>query len=220
MIPLTACLTPTFHEVRYTLPAPSSQPRKRRKVASSTQVTTINRESHTMSLDKTTTQPPVIYATNTDKTTLITSKYSCAAAQPGKSWVPSFLPSKTLFTQDYMSAFPSYYQDLFNDLIGYVANAKPILIQGAYCSRDVLILISQSYILSFIADVVSGDPWQFMIAVKLLNVTTGRYAIPIFWKLTNRWPTPHDMINGTLEIPASSIIPDIRLATKPIVPTS
>ncbi|OJA20380.1 hypothetical protein AZE42_06677 [Rhizopogon vesiculosus] len=170
-IPVTSggYLTPISHEARSTLPTPSSQPRKRRKVSLSTQFTTLSSQSMTISLDKLATQPPCI-----DPTMLMSSKYFSEVAEPGKTWVPSSFPSENLFTYNYIPAFPSYYQDLFNDLIGYIANAKPILIQ----------------------DAVSDNPWQFLIAVKLLNVTTGRYAIPVFWELMNRWPTPHDMVNA------------------------
>ena len=127
-IPATARCYLTPHEVHSALPTPSSQPRRRRKPAPSIQLSS---QSKTTSLDTNTTQPAVINRTSTDTTALTTSKYFCKDVQPGKSWVPSFFPSENLFTHSYMPAFPSYHQDLFNDLIGYIANAKPILIQGA-----------------------------------------------------------------------------------------
>ncbi|KAG1733245.1 uncharacterized protein EDB91DRAFT_1149688 [Suillus paluster] len=178
-IPITRCyLTPMPGEVRSTIPTmtPSSQPRKRRKVetpiVSLLQSTTLTSKSKT--IKKVSTQTDVIHRTSPDTTTPITSKYFSNVTQLGKSWVPSFFPSEDLFTHKNMSAFPTYHQDLFNDLIGYIANAKPILIQEA----------------------VSDNPWQLLIAVKLLNVTTGRYAIPVFWKLINHWQTPRDMIEA------------------------
>ncbi|KAG1840243.1 hypothetical protein F4604DRAFT_1833176 [Suillus subluteus] len=182
-IPVTKCyLTPMPDEVRstlqtLTLPTPCSRPRKRRKVVPSTvspqQPTALSGKSKATS--KVGTQKTdVIHRTSPDPTTLIPSKYFSNVTQSGKSWVPSFFPSEDLFTHKNMSAFPTYRQDLFNDLIGYVANAKPILIQAA----------------------VSDNPWQLLIAVKLLNVTTGRYAIPVFWKLMDRWPIPRDMIKA------------------------
>ncbi|KAG2038317.1 hypothetical protein BDR03DRAFT_955141 [Suillus americanus] len=187
-IAVTRCyLTPMPDEVRstlqtLTLPTPSSRPRKRRKVVPSTvslhQSTALSSKSKATS--KVATQKTdVIHRTSPDPTTLMSSKYFSNVTQSGKSWVPSFFPSEDLFTHKNMSAFPTYRQDLFNDLIGYIANAKPILIQAA----------------------VSDNPWQLLIAVKLLNVTTGRYAIPVFWKLMDRWPIPRDMIeadNGEL----------------------
>ncbi|KAG0698947.1 hypothetical protein DFH29DRAFT_939132 [Suillus ampliporus] len=183
-IPVTRCyLTPMPGEVRSTLPTlipptPSSKPRKRRKVVPSIvsliQSSTLTSKSETISMDKASTQTDLIHRTSSDTTTLIMSKYFSKVTQPGKSWVPSFFPSEDLFTHKNMSAFPTYRQDLFNDLIGYIAKAKPILIQ----------------------DAVSDNPWQLLIAVKLLNVTTGRYAIPVFWKLMNRWTTPREMIEA------------------------
>ncbi|KAJ8584224.1 hypothetical protein M405DRAFT_884431 [Rhizopogon salebrosus TDB-379] len=161
-------LSSISHKVCSTLSADSSRPRKHRKVVPPTQFATLNSKSRAVSLDTST-----VCTTNTS--TLTTSKYFCEVARPGKSWVPSYFPSENLFTHNYMPTFPSYHQDLFNDLIGFIANAKPILIQ----------------------DAVSDNLWQLLIAVKLLNVTTGQYAIPVFWKLMYRWPTPLDMINDT-----------------------
>ncbi|KAG2053836.1 DNA glycosylase [Suillus hirtellus] len=183
-IPLTkSCYqTPMPDEARSTLqtltfPTPSSRPRKRRKVVPSTvslhQSTALSSKS--MATSKVVTQQTdVMHRTCPDPITPVTSKYFSKVTQSGKSWVPSFLPSEDLFTHENMPAFPTYRQDLFNDLIGYIENAKPILIQAA----------------------VSDNPWQLLIAVKLLNVTTGRYAIPVFWKLMDRWPTPRDMIEA------------------------
>ncbi|KAG2134877.1 uncharacterized protein EDB93DRAFT_1254382 [Suillus bovinus] len=184
-IPLTKCYlpTPTPDEVRstlqtLTLPTPSSRPRKCCKVVPATvslhqSQTALSSKSKATS--KVATQKmDVIHRISPDSTTLVTSKYFSNETRSGKSWVPSSLPSEDLFAHKNMSAFPTYHQDLFNDLIGYIANAKPILIQAA----------------------VSDNPWQLLIAVKLLNVTTGRYAIPVFWKLMDRWPTPRDMIEA------------------------
>ncbi|KAG1764598.1 hypothetical protein EV702DRAFT_1153649 [Suillus placidus] len=178
-IPVTKCyLTPMPDKVRSTLQTLTPpRPRKRRKVVPSTvslhQSTALSSKSKTTS--KVATQKmDVIHRTSPDPTTPITSKYFSNVTQSAKSWVPSFFPSEDLFTHKNISAFPTYRQDLFNDLIRYIANAKPILIQAA----------------------VSDNPWQLLIAVKLLNVTTGRYAIPVFWKLIDRWPSPRDMIKA------------------------
>lgn len=126
----TRCfLTPMPDEVRsiLTLPTPSSRPRKRRKVVPSAvslhQSTALSSKSKATS-KVATQQTDVIHRTSPDHTT------AKSVAQSGKSWVPSFFPSEDLFAHKNMSAFPTYRQDLFNDLIGYIANAKPILIQG------------------------------------------------------------------------------------------
>jgi hypothetical protein len=43
---------------------------------------------------------------------------------------------------------------------------------------------------------VRDDPWKVLIAVRLLNVTTGTAAIPVFCKIISRWPTPQDLVRG------------------------
>ncbi|KAI0311308.1 DNA glycosylase [Amylostereum chailletii] len=50
-------------------------------------------------------------------------------------------------------------------------DAKPVLIQE--CVRD--------------------DPWKLLVAVMFLNKTRGKYSVPIFWQLLERWPTPEAM---------------------------
>ncbi|KAI9451751.1 DNA glycosylase [Lactarius psammicola] len=45
---------------------------------------------------------------------------------------------------------------------------------------------SQSYVPERVAD----DPWKLLVAVMLLNKTAGRVAVPVFWTLMERWPTP------------------------------
>ncbi|KAI6128152.1 DNA glycosylase [Pisolithus croceorrhizus] len=53
--------------------------------------------------------------------------------------------------------------------------------------------------LIYVAEAVCHDPWKVLLAVRLLNVTTGRMAIPIFWKIVHRWPTPQDLVNAPLD---------------------
>ena len=137
------------HQVRSTSPTPSSRPRKRCKVASSSQFTPINDKTQILPPGNTTTRLPTIHGHSTDATTLLTSKLDSNVTQPDKPWIPSLRPSENLFTHNYIAAFPSYHQDLFNDLIRYIANAKPILIQGMYCSRDILIIISTVHTIFF-----------------------------------------------------------------------
>lgn len=43
---------------------------------------------------------------------------------------------------------------------------------------------------SLIQEIVQDDPWKIVVATTLLNKTTGRAAVPVFWKLIERWPTP------------------------------
>ncbi|EIN09422.1 DNA glycosylase [Punctularia strigosozonata HHB-11173 SS5] len=43
---------------------------------------------------------------------------------------------------------------------------------------------------------VASDPWKVLIATMLLNKTAGRTAIPIFWKILDRWPSPQALSNA------------------------
>jgi len=43
---------------------------------------------------------------------------------------------------------------------------------------------------------VRDDPWKVLIVVRLLNVTTGKAAIPVFCKIMSRWPTPGDLMHA------------------------
>ncbi|KAG8773980.1 hypothetical protein FRC12_002207 [Ceratobasidium sp. 428] len=36
---------------------------------------------------------------------------------------------------------------------------------------------------------VSDDPWKIVVATTLLNKTTGKVALPVYWKLLDQWPT-------------------------------
>ncbi|EAU80497.2 hypothetical protein CC1G_11852 [Coprinopsis cinerea okayama7 len=63
------------------------------------------------------------------------------------------------------------FERLFNDLEGL----KPKLIQ----------------------ETVADDPWKLLVAVTLLNKTTGRAAIPVFWKIMERWSTPFLLSQAT-----------------------
>lgn len=41
-----------------------------------------------------------------------------------------------------------------------------------------------------IQEIVAGDPWKLLVAVTFLNKTSGKIAIPVFWNVIARWPTP------------------------------
>ncbi|KAF8141858.1 DNA glycosylase [Boletus edulis] len=64
---------------------------------------------------------------------------------------------------------------LFDDLMIMLRRLKPILVQ----------------------ETVRDDPWKVLIAVRLLNVTTGKAAIPVFCKIMSRWPTPQDLMHAS-----------------------
>ncbi|KIK98139.1 hypothetical protein PAXRUDRAFT_134817 [Paxillus rubicundulus Ve08.2h10] len=57
-----------------------------------------------------------------------------------------------------------------------------------------------SLVLPFwIPESVRDDPWKVLIAVRLLNVTTGKAAIPVFCKIAFRWPAPQDLMNAPID---------------------
>lgn len=46
------------------------------------------------------------------------------------------------------------------------------------------------------SECVADDPWKVLVAVMLLNKTAGRSAVPIFFTLIERWPTPAALSQG------------------------
>jgi len=74
-------------------------------------------------------------------------------------------------------------------------NAKPILIQGRHRFLSFSLLgVSCTFI--YVPECVADDPWKLLVAVMLLNKTAGRVAVPIFWTLIERWPTPESLAKG------------------------
>ncbi|KAF8669460.1 histidine acid phosphatase family [Rhizoctonia solani] len=43
---------------------------------------------------------------------------------------------------------------------------------------------------TLIQESVCDNPWKIIIATTLLNKTKGKAAVPVFWELIERWPTP------------------------------
>ncbi|KAK0506088.1 DNA glycosylase [Armillaria luteobubalina] len=66
---------------------------------------------------------------------------------------------------------------------------KPILIQGDRWGDSVVLTLQSHHELDSI-ELVAHDPWKLIVAVTLLNKTSGKLAIPVFWELVDRWPTP------------------------------
>lgn len=63
---------------------------------------------------------------------------------------------------------------------------------------------------------VADDPWKLLVAVTLLNKTSGRCAVPIFWTLIDRWPTPQSLAKGQpLLSSIPSVVNDIILLADP-----
>ena len=56
---------------------------------------------------------------------------------------------------------------------------------------------------SYAPERVADDPWKLLVATMLLNKTAGRVAVPIFWKLIERWPTPDALAQGNSAPPFS-----------------
>jgi hypothetical protein len=100
---------------------------------------------------------------------------------------------------------------LLNDAPGYAAffltsldrhdrllQAKPILVQGGFSPR---FLPAPPRVALFNAkplfpECVAHDPWKLLVVVMLLNKTAGRVAVPVFWTLITRWPTPESLAKG------------------------
>ena len=72
-----------------------------------------------------------------------------------------------------------------------LVNCKPLLIQGIF-----FVSFSSYYHLFHFLERVADDPWKVLVAVTLLNKTAGKVAIPVFWKIIERWPTPLDLAQG------------------------
>ncbi|PBL01002.1 hypothetical protein ARMGADRAFT_1073322 [Armillaria gallica] len=58
-----------------------------------------------------------------------------------------------------------------------------------------------------IQELVAHDPWKLIVAVTLLNKTSGKLAIPVFWELIDRWPTPLSLSQASDEDLVSLIRP-------------
>ncbi|KAJ6604788.1 DNA glycosylase [Mycena vulgaris] len=41
---------------------------------------------------------------------------------------------------------------------------------------------------SLIQETVADDPWKLLVAITLLNKTSGKLAIPVFWSIMATWP--------------------------------
>lgn len=43
---------------------------------------------------------------------------------------------------------------------------------------------------------VGHDPWQLLVAVTLLNKTTAKVALPVFWQILEKWPSAYALSEG------------------------
>ncbi|KAI0259372.1 DNA glycosylase [Gloeopeniophorella convolvens] len=46
------------------------------------------------------------------------------------------------------------------------------------------------------SECVADDPWKLLVSVMLLNKTAGRIAVPVFWAVIQRWPTPDSLAHA------------------------
>lgn len=51
-----------------------------------------------------------------------------------------------------------------------------------------------------VQEMVQDDPWKLLIATMLLNKTSGKVALPVFWYIVQRWPTPRELAAVEFEI--------------------
>ncbi|PPQ98731.1 hypothetical protein CVT26_010031 [Gymnopilus dilepis] len=62
------------------------------------------------------------------------------------------------------------------------------------CSSSASASISRSPTFSKLSrQQIADDPWKLLIAVTLLNKTCGKLAVPAFWDIIAKWPTPLDL---------------------------
>jgi hypothetical protein len=85
-----------------------------------------------------------------------------------------------------------FYFRAFARLYHQLLLLKPLLIQG----------LSNGYIVATTlitpphVERVADDPWKVLVAVTLLNKTSGKAAIPVFWDIMARYPTPCAFATG------------------------
>lgn len=58
------------------------------------------------------------------------------------------------------------------------------------------VLIRLTMTMAFVSESVAHDTWKLILAVSLLNKTSGNAAIPVFWQLISTWSTPKDLSQG------------------------
>lgn len=85
-----------------------------------------------------------------------------------------------------------FYIRRFFDLYQQLSLLKPNLVQG----KVGYLLVCQLHNSLLCSEAVASDPWKLLVAVTLLNKTTGKVAIPIFWELMKKWPSPWAMSQG------------------------
>lgn len=60
-----------------------------------------------------------------------------------------------------------------------------------------ILLVSAVYLIShLLEEQIAESPWKLLVVVTLLNKTAGKLAIPTFWKILAKWPTPLELSKG------------------------
>lgn len=70
--------------------------------------------------------------------------------------------------------------------------AKPKLVQGI----DIRQCHLGQILMTGLSAVVANDPWKMIIAVSLLNKTSGALAIPVFWRIVAQWENAKALSEG------------------------
>jgi hypothetical protein len=84
-----------------------------------------------------------------------------------------------------------FYRRSFTRLYARMQTAKPVLIQGSLCCHFIL-----APMLNKDPERVADDPWRVLVAVTLLNTTSGKLAIPVFWEIMSRYPDALSLSQG------------------------
>ena len=86
-----------------------------------------------------------------------------------------------------------FYFRSFARLYHRLSLIKPLLIQGEQPRQR-----NTSFTYTAHAERVADDPWKVLVAVTLLNKTAGKAAIPVFWGIIAKYPTPLTLSQGDL----------------------
>jgi len=130
----------------------------------------------------------------------------------GKSSRPAFRPdilpgsdSDATIDEQLAGQDPLYcfYFRTFTLLYKRLEQSKPLLIQGTSLHSA----ISWSVRCTTTTERVADDPWKVLVAVTLLNKTSGKLAIPVFWDILGRYPDPLTLSEAPFETLQSLLQP-------------
>lgn len=122
---------------------------------------------------------------STETTSSLETKDTQSNCAPSAAW-SSVGISQPIFESDHSSRAADPKQT--TEMLGRL---KPNLIQGDTHRCRVVSAVSNRW-----KEQVADDPWKLLVAVTLLNKTAGKLAIPVFYNILKRWPTPYDLSQG------------------------